>query len=501
MSRIVRIKTFYCGQKHVECEMFFSTNSSYLHRKARQKLGIPTTQKQKKSNERNSLKKLRRIVKSNFSSGEDKYVSLTYNNKFLHQKDEDAVKEIVDFKERLKDFCKRMDIELRLLAVTERGKNGRLHHHAFINREVPTNLILKAWSKQLVKGSGNKKESIGHVKIDKVPSDVDNIECISEYTMKCPLGKHKWVQTRNLIQPEVDIEDDAVSPGEFAEIGYGGFDRNQIYLMLCNLYPDFEPMDYEGTVIEALNNSPYVSASLQVKTKEKPVDKDIQKWCDKYDFHMPRPIHTPANEKVINNAIERWIQGHKSDISVLSIILSPSCREFMARYLMAFVEHGMTAIEAAKILDRQVLSKNKFSHVLLSFVGEKMKSVKIQAKKTSEIKPKMRKNDSSIKKWCDKFDFHMPISVCFPAKNKMINSAINQWIQTHQSDVSVLPKILTGECRGFIVQYMSSLINGKSTIKSVARILEAQVSSLNTFSKVLLSYISEEMSHYNLGGV
>ena len=160
----VRLKTFYCGERHVECEMFFASSQTYLHRNPRRRTGLTTTEKQQLSNIKNSLKRLRRSIKCNFATGIDWYVCLTYTDKFLPEDDEAAVEEVRKFRDRLQAMCKRRGIECRIIIVTERGKKkGRVHHHLFVNSEVPLELIKKAWSKKLVNAKGYPKESIGEV--------------------------------------------------------------------------------------------------------------------------------------------------------------------------------------------------------------------------------------------------------------------------------------------------------------------------------------------------
>ena len=371
---VVRRKSYYCGNRHLECEMFLASGHAYQHRKPRNKTGNRTSAKQYRSNWHNSLKKLRRIVKSNFTTGNDWYLGMTYNDNFLPSDDEAAISALRDFKERLQGMCERRNIDCRLLGITERGKlHGRLHHHVFANGDIPLELIRKAWSKKLVKENGWPKESMGKIHIDKVPTDVDNLECLSEYTLKCPIGRHKWVYTRNLIQPEVEIDDNVVSYGEFVQLGYGGYDRNEMYLMLSRIYPDYTPIDYDGIVIEALNNSPYMTASLEVKHKSITVGSSIKKWCDKYGYVRDRNCRYNRNRNLTSSAVNRWIIQNTDKISILNKILNEDWREFMIEHMNQFIHNGMSIDRATEVVDREVASGNRFSHVLLSHVGEAMR--------------------------------------------------------------------------------------------------------------------------------
>ena len=370
MAVCVRRKTFYCGDKHVEVEAFLTSPDVRPHG-PRRRTGEPTPTKQIYSNLKNSLKKLRRLIKSNYTTGLDWYIVLTYNDKFLPQDDMEAVGELRKFKSRLMDMCKRKGIECRIIGVTERGwENNRLHHHVFINCDVPLDLIMKAWRKKL--NDDSPKEPMGSIYNETVPTDVDNLECISSYTLKCPIGKHKWIQTRNLIQPEIDIDDKAIPYGEFVQLGYSGFDRNEMFLLLTDMYPEYTPVDYMGKIIDTRNGALYMSASLERKPQWEDVDADVRTWCKRYDCYV-KPGYVNHRKKMIAlTAVDRWIDKKSCRLPSLTSVLTLGWRDYMARYLESFIQDGMTSYDASKVFDAKILSDNTFGRMLLSYVGSRI---------------------------------------------------------------------------------------------------------------------------------
>lgn len=108
---------------------------------------IPGKRKQKKritpeavqaNNDRIAAKNLARLMNANFGPG-DIHLVLTYREK---PSEAEAKKDRTNFIRRLKHKNK----EIKWIAVTEKGKRGRIHHHIII-KGVTGEEIVKAWPK------------------------------------------------------------------------------------------------------------------------------------------------------------------------------------------------------------------------------------------------------------------------------------------------------------------------------------------------------------------
>ncbi len=261
MKPTVRTRTYYCGETYIESECFIAPMHAFRHSAHRIKSGNDTTLKQQRCNKRNRLKHFLRLVLSNFGSGKDWFVTLTYNNSFLPRNEAIALYEAREFMRRLKGHCKRRGHEFRMMIITERGKGGRLHHHAFVSCNVPKELIEKAWAKKGV--CGGQKQSMGHIAFRQLPSDTAGLKEVAAYSLKSTIGKHNWIATKNLYKPVIKTEDNALRYSDFARLGYGSsFTSTETWYLLSGMYPGFNPVIIDGYIVPSIN-TPYLRASFE----------------------------------------------------------------------------------------------------------------------------------------------------------------------------------------------------------------------------------------------
>lgn len=105
----------------------------------------PTTDQQKKNNERRAEKKLRLLLNANFGAG-DYHIILNYA-KELRPADRKEMRENArKFLRQLRKEYKKQGKELKYIHVMEIGKKGAMHHHLVINR-LDVEIIRKAWTK------------------------------------------------------------------------------------------------------------------------------------------------------------------------------------------------------------------------------------------------------------------------------------------------------------------------------------------------------------------
>ena len=252
--RYVRTKIYECGQEHMEVEMYYAPSS--VRRARGPKTGIATDEVKQMKNEKESVKSLVRLLKSNFSSGQDHYVTFTFDELRKQRTFDEVQKVCKKYFQNLMDRCGRRGIVARWIYVVEIGGKGRYHVHAFVGREVPLSQIVRGWAR-------------GFVCSRKVPSDAEAVRQIAEYSLKAPQGKHGWHRSRNLLRPTVETDDKLVASGEFSAIAGDGFPEGPVVELMGRLFPDFQVVPgWRGYYCSAME-SPYLYVALQRVHRQK----------------------------------------------------------------------------------------------------------------------------------------------------------------------------------------------------------------------------------------
>ena len=129
MICIYREKIYKCGD-YMEVNLYpCFRKSTQRNRKAK-----PSSELQKKLNEKNAKNKLVRLLNNNFTK-KDIAFDVSYDDEHHPRSDEEAAKNIQNFLRRLKRYRKKNNLEeLKYICVTEKGKRGgRYHHHLVLN--------------------------------------------------------------------------------------------------------------------------------------------------------------------------------------------------------------------------------------------------------------------------------------------------------------------------------------------------------------------------------
>lgn len=103
-----------------------------------------TSEKVWAANLKQAIFKLTLALNNNFKAG-DHHLQLTYK---IEPSAEEAKKDRERFVRKLKRECKKADLELKWIMVTER-KQKRIHHHVVCSN-VPMNIITKCWPHGIV---------------------------------------------------------------------------------------------------------------------------------------------------------------------------------------------------------------------------------------------------------------------------------------------------------------------------------------------------------------
>ncbi len=164
-------------------------------RKAKMKESLP---KQKNLNDKNARKHLIRLANTNFTD-QDLGVHLTYTNKTLPKTEAEARADVVNYIRRVKHYRKKNGLPpLKYLGVTEfsepdkedkrdKRKKVRMHHHLFMSG-MDRDTLEKLWGK-------------GRANADRLQEDEFGYTSLANYIAKDPKGNRRWIQSKNLSQP------------------------------------------------------------------------------------------------------------------------------------------------------------------------------------------------------------------------------------------------------------------------------------------------------------
>ena len=159
-----------------------------------------TSPKQRRLNSKRALRYLEALILSNFGKG-DLLVGLSYAPAYNPKDEKEAKKELGLFIRRLNYRRKKMNLPtVRWVAVTETGKNGRIHHHVIMDALLDRDTVESIWKRGL---SNTRRLN---------PDPNQGLLPVVHYMAKTfkddtPKGKRKWDCSQNLIKPWESIND------------------------------------------------------------------------------------------------------------------------------------------------------------------------------------------------------------------------------------------------------------------------------------------------------
>lgn len=193
MRCFYREKRYYSGD-YLEVDIYPVFGKAGQRRKRYK----PTSECQKRLNKKNAEMKLTRLMNANFTE-DDLRFDLTYSPGNLPEDDDMAIKELRNFLRRLKRFRKKAGLSaLKYIAVTEKSKKGRYHHHLVISGGVSIGDLAALWGR-------------GYTSAKPLQFDENGVEGLAKYLVKEPIGSKFYQASRNLTQPEVETRDEVYS--------------------------------------------------------------------------------------------------------------------------------------------------------------------------------------------------------------------------------------------------------------------------------------------------
>lgn len=250
-----------CGEKYLEVDIY----PVYEKQKGRGPRRKPTSEVQERLNQRNSERKLVRLLNTNFTNRDIRF-DLTYADKHLPDTPDEALRELQNFFRRVKRARAKLLLpELKYIAVTEYGEEeGRIHHHLIMSGGVDITILAELWGR-------------GYTTAKPLQFDDEGIIGLAVYLTKESALKKRWSCSRNLKRPEVKQRDGKISAHRVTEWLTEGIDRNAVEAM----YPGYRLVK-SNTYLNEVNFGVYTTIHL-VKEKE---TKCLQKKKSNYAVHV-----------------------------------------------------------------------------------------------------------------------------------------------------------------------------------------------------------------------
>lgn len=225
--------------------------------KSRAKKEKLSTEAQEKYNQKKLQQKTARLINTNFEENKDLWVDLTYADNISY---EQAEKEIKNYTQRLKNYCKKNNLpELKYIFTTEYGeKSGRVHHH-FITNFRDMQVLNEMWSSKSERCKKRKNpyytiKLLGRLRIRTLVGDDFGLLAAGNYIAKAgekskgyPRNKKKVHYSKNLKQPKErisrTIKGRKLSLRKIKEFAW---DSEEFKKYVQRLYPDFHISNASG---------------------------------------------------------------------------------------------------------------------------------------------------------------------------------------------------------------------------------------------------------------
>ena len=268
MRTVYREKKYTCGE-YLDVFIYpvFETGKHSGGKRAKRK---PSTDAQKKLNQRHREEKLARLLHANFTP-EGLEIHLTY--RVQPESDEEAKRHLQNFIRRLKRYIAKHGLGvLKYIAITERGKRGgRYHHHVTIEVEkgIDRDVLEQLWTDT---------EGHGYANSRRLQFNEEGLEGLARYVVKSPAGNKSWFASRNLIDPPPRTRDERISGRKARELAENIQDGTQFE----KLYPGYLCAKAE-TWHNDVNGGCYLKVSLYredgkfIQPKQKPKRKRKRK--------------------------------------------------------------------------------------------------------------------------------------------------------------------------------------------------------------------------------
>ena len=188
----------------------------------------PTSDIQKRLNQRRAEKRLVRLVHLNFTE-DDIALHLTYDEEPSSAKD--ALRVLYNFLQRVKRARKKAGLcPLKYITATEQGKkSGRIHHHVIMNGGLSRDQIERIWA-------------LGFANAKRLQFGPNGIIGLAHYITKGNILYRRFNTSKNLEQPEAITKDGTIRVRDIKDITEL-FKAENEKLFFETMYSDFRLVD------------------------------------------------------------------------------------------------------------------------------------------------------------------------------------------------------------------------------------------------------------------
>lgn len=192
----------------------------------RRKKCKPTSDIQKRLNQRNAEKKLARLVHANFNE-RDIALHLTYRTGCEPENESAAQRDLKNFIRRLKRRFLNVGIEFKYISCTEYGKRtGRAHHHLIVSGGLDRDVVEHLWGR-------------GYANTKRLQFGDDGVSGLAHYMVKDKHFYKRWNQSKNLVIPEPVQFDGQLTMEDIADI-VDAIESGREQDVFEKRYPEFE---------------------------------------------------------------------------------------------------------------------------------------------------------------------------------------------------------------------------------------------------------------------
>lgn len=195
----IRTQQYVCGD-YMDIDIF----PVFRPQGKRGKKCKPSSEIQKKLNQRNATKRLIRAAHLNFNK---KDIALTLTYDVEPESPEEAQRILYNFFQRIKRRRKKAGLsELKYISVTEQGKkSGRLHHHIIMSGGLDRDEVERCWGR-------------GYANSKRLRFGENGISGLAHYMTKGNLLYKKYNCSKNLDKPVAKVNDRAVTVRKMREL-------------------------------------------------------------------------------------------------------------------------------------------------------------------------------------------------------------------------------------------------------------------------------------------
>lgn len=229
MERVV-MDIVTCGENYIEVNAWLKRGSySFRQSVTRHKTGEKTCESQQQYNDRQSVALCRQLIKTNFSSGKDWFITLTFRWEKCPDTYEELLYVMKKYLKVIQQYSNKHEIVFRWLFVVEQTARGRYHVHMLVNRDVPRDVLEDRW------------DTYGRLYVEKIGYSTKDLDKLAAYIQKAPVGKHGYHYSKKTLQMPVKERDEKLmEPSIFKSLAYEShFAKVDVAEAIERLFPGY----------------------------------------------------------------------------------------------------------------------------------------------------------------------------------------------------------------------------------------------------------------------